>query len=218
MSIESRFGQRSAVRLRAAAKLLTVLLLTVGCASSPYRRALVALEEPPDSRLAERIAEVARAHRQALRDVERAHGRLAAATSGAFRPAKGDLDECAAAVDRCRWSMFNLDRMTESLEDLAGAADASPGGQAQARHLAEEFRRVQGLMAAPVESLALALGAVRLAVETQSSAGAHEVSAMDSQALRVEVERVLSEAAVVSASLRSRGASSHGRATVDASN
>lgn len=218
MSSEFRFGQRSAVRLRAAATLLTVLLLTSGCASSPYRSALAALEEPPDSRLAERIAEVARAHRQALRDVERAHGRLAAATSGAFRPAKGDLDEGAAAVDRCRWSMFHLGRLTASLEDLAGAADVSPGGQAQARHLAEEFRRVQGLMAAPVESLALALGAVRLAVETQSSAGAHEISAMDLQALRVEVERVLGEAAATRASLRSRGASSDGRAAADASN
>lgn len=219
MSIESRFGQRSAVRFGAIGPVMVALvLLAVGCASSPYRRALVALEEPAGSRLAERLAEVARAHRQALRDVERAHGRLAAATSGASRPAKGDLDECAAAVDRCRWSMFNLDRMTESLEDLAGAADVSPGGQAQARHMAEELRRVQGLMAAPVESLALALGAVRLAVETQSSAGAHEISAMDLQALRVEVERVLAEAAVVSASLRSRGASSDGRAAADASN
>lgn len=219
MRVETRFGRGIAVRLGAIAPvLIAVALLGAGCVSSPYRRALATLGESADSRLAERIAEVARAHRQALRDVESAQGRLIAAASGDRHPTADDLDGCAAAVDRCRWSMFNVGRLTASLEDLAGAADVSPGGQAQARHLAEELRRVQGLMAAPVESLALALGAVRLAVETQSSAGAHEISAMDLQALRVEVERVLAEAAVVSASLRSRGVPSDGRAAADASN
>lgn len=208
-----------AVRRRgacAAVVYLSMALLSTGCASSPHRRALEALDQPAATRLSDRIREIARAHRQALREIEHAQKCIVTSASADRLPGDADLEGCAAAVDRCRWSLFNLDRLTASLDDLRLGAGAEPGSAAQVERLAEEFRRVQGLMAAPVESLRLALGALHLAAETESGARPPDIDAMDLQPLRSEVERVLAEAMLISASLRSRGAIAQSRAATAA--
>lgn len=197
-----RATARLAILVSAAA--LGAACLTAGCSPSPYRRALAEVDRPGAERLADRLAELSTAHRSALRHMERTNSLLAKTTSNGEKPSHADLDACVDAVDRCRWWMFTLERLTTSLDDLSSGhlADVDPVRAEQAQHLAAEFRKAQKLMPAPVATFALALGTIRLSVETQSSVQPQEATLPDLSALREETQRALEHAKVLSASLR----------------
>lgn len=120
-------ARRLAPALLAALAMLG-LVLPLGCARSPYRRALDAMDRETSTRLAAAVRRAADAQRSALRQME-----SAAALLARFRdrePSDSDWLHMEDAVQLSRVRAFNSARLVESVADAASEIEAI---QAQVR-------------------------------------------------------------------------------------
>ncbi len=89
-----------------------------GCANSPYRQVMREMNQPAAARLAARIREVSKQHEAAMEQFDTTATLLIEISARESSPTEWDLFRCRDAVELCDWWIFNLDRVTRSIEDL----------------------------------------------------------------------------------------------------
>lgn len=214
----SRSGRRAA--RRAALVLKCHLLLTIvgiaawplsGCANSPYRTALREMNRPAAARLADRVADVSVQYASALAQFEDAATRLDRISSAQSAPTEWEIYRCRDAVELCDWWAFNLDRVNQSIQDLApreGSASAVGGAAEESSATELESSEAAARCSLLIEELEFARRAMlELTVEFSATLAALEAGGTpqpvpDLTSLRRVVAAAVAQAEQLAAELR----------------